>query len=466
VVTQVNNSVLVVDDKITVRRLLHDVATKEGYEVYTAENGRQAVEIAKEKKPSVIIMDIRMPELDGLEAFKLIHEDSPEIPVILMTAFGTVDIALQAMKMGAFDYLMKPSNVSELRLMLARAIQMRGMREELTALRNELQNKYQIDNIIGKSIAVQTVYKIVGRVSQTNATVLITGESGSGKELIAKTIHNNSLRRDGPFIKVNCGALPEGLMESEMFGYEKGAFTGAVARKLGRFELANKGTIFLDEIGELPPSLQVKLLRVLQEREFERVGGTETIKVDVRILAATNRNLEELVKQGTFRDDLYYRLKVVPIHVPPLRERPEDIPLFVDYFIRRVADEAHMEVPLVTAEAMNLLNSYTWPGNVRELANVLERAVILSQGIIDAPDLPGLISANESSSVTVPEAGSLKDMMAKVEKQIITSALKKHNGNRVKTAQALDISRRSLLYKIEEYGLGKGGDDLDQQEIE
>jgi two-component system, NtrC family, response regulator AtoC len=462
----VHNSVLVVDDKLTVRRLLYEVATKAGYEAYLAENGRQAVEMTREKKPSVIIMDIRMPDLDGLEAFKIIRQESPEIPVILMTAYGTIDIAIQAMKMGAFDYLVKPSNVSELRIILARAMQMRDMREELTALRHELQNKYQMENIIGKSVAMQTVYKIVGRVAQTGATVLITGESGSGKELIAKTIHNNSLCRDGSFIKVNCGAIPEGLMESELFGYEKGAFTGAVGRKPGRFELANKGTIFLDEIGELPLALQVKLLRVLQEKEFERVGGTETIKVDVRIIAATNRNLEESVKKGVFRDDLYYRLKVVPIHVPALRDRPEDVPLFVDYFVGRFAAEAHLEVPLVTTEAMNLLCNYAWPGNVRELANVLERAVILSQGVIDVTDLPGLFSSSEISVVSVPEKDTLKDMMQRVEKQIITNALKKHNGNRVKTALALDISRRSLLYKIEEYGLAKKGDYLDLQEIE
>lgn len=312
---------------------------------------------------------------------------------------------------------------------------------------------------------MQNVYKIVGRVAQTNATVLITGESGSGKELIAKTIHNNSVQRDGPFIKVNCGALPEGLVESELFGYEKGAFTGAIARKPGRFERANKGTIFLDEVGELPPLIQVKLLRVLQEKEFDRVGGTETIKVDVRIIAATNRNLEESIRKGEFRDDLYYRLKVVPIHVPPLRQRAEDIPLFIDHFIRRFAFEAHLEVPLITSEAMNLLCQYSWPGNVRELANVLERAVILSQGIIDVPDLPGLLPTHEQGIVPLDGTNTLKDSMRRIEKEIIAKMLKQQNGNKVKTAQALDISRRALLYKIVEHGLGKKSQ-VDNQERE
>lgn len=461
----IHNSVLIVDDKLTVRRLIFDIATKAGYQAYLAENGLKALEMTKLNMPSVIIMDIKMPVMDGLETFKIIHQEYSEIPVILMTAYGTIDTAIEAMKMGAFDYLVKPSNVDEIRNVLARALQMRRMRDEETVLKEGHPNKYQLNNIIGKSALMQNVYKIVGRVAQTNATVLITGESGSGKELIAKTIHNNSVQRDGPFIKVNCGALPEGLVESELFGYEKGAFTGATARKPGRFERANKGTIFLDEVGELPPLIQVKLLRVLQEKEFDRVGGTETIKVDVRIIAATNRNLEESIRKGEFRDDLYYRLKVVPIHVPPLRQRAEDIPLFIDHFIRRFAFEAHLEVPLITSEAMNLLCQYSWPGNVRELANVLERAVILSQGIIDVSDLPGLLSSPEQGVVPLAATNTLKDSMRRVEKEIIANMLKQHNGNKVKTAQALDISRRALLYKIVEHGLGKKSQ-VDNQECE
>lgn len=464
--TGLTKSVLIVDDQLTVRQLVREVARKAGYDALLAENGLKALEMTREYFPSVIIMDIKMPVMDGLDAFRLIHQEFPEIPVILMTAFGTLDTVVETMKMGAFDYLVKPSNVSELRIMLDRAYQMRCMRAELAELRSELKKHFQLETIIGQSPAVQAIYKVVGRVAQTNATVLITGESGSGKEVIAQTIHRNSTRRDNPFIKVNCGALPEGLMESELFGHEKGAFTGAVAKKPGRFELANGGTILLDEIGELPLSLQVKLLRVLQEKTFERVGGTETIKVDVRIIAATNRNLEERVQQGLFRDDLYYRLKVVPIHVPALRERVGDIPAFVDYFVRRFAEESHVEVPMVTPEAMKLLCRCPWPGNVRELGNVMERAVILSQGVIDVMDLPGLLPVTELPVVAVPESGTYREQMHRVEKQIIENALRQNHGNRVKTAKALDISRRALLYKIDEHGLGQSGLIPDAQEIE
>ena len=464
--TGLTKSVLIVDDQLTVRQLVREVARKAGYDALLAENGLTALEMTREYFPSVIIMDIKMPVMDGLDAFRLIHQEFPEIPVILMTAFGTLDTVVETMKMGAFDYLVKPSNVSELRIMLDRAYQMRCMRAELAELRSELKKHFQLETIIGQSPAVQAIYKVVGRVAQTNATVLITGESGSGKEVIAQTIHRNSTRRDNPFIKVNCGALPEGLMESELFGHEKGAFTGAVAKKPGRFELANGGTILLDEIGELPLSLQVKLLRVLQEKTFERVGGTETIKVDVRIIAATNRNLEERVQQGLFRDDLYYRLKVVPIHVPALRERVGDIPAFVDYFVRRFAEESHVEVPMVTPEAMKQLCRCPWPGNVRELGNVMERAVILSQGVIDVMDLPGLLPVTELPVVAVPESGTYREQMHRVEKQIIENALRQNHGNRVKTAKALDISRRALLYKIDEHGLGQSGLIPDAQEIE
>ncbi len=450
-----NNRVLVVDDELSVRRLIQEVVRKAGYSVFLAENGREAVEKARQVKPAVIVMDIKMPVMNGMEAFEIIRGEQPHTAVILMTAHGTVDTAVEAMKNGAFDYLVKPYNVAELRIILERAFQLQNLRDEVTALRTEVQDKYKLGNIIGTSAVMQEVYKKIGRVAPTNATVLITGESGSGKELVAKIVHNNSLRRDGPFIKVNCGALPEGLLESELFGYEKGAFTGAVARKPGRFELADRGTIFFDEVGELTPALQVKLLGVLQEREFERVGGTETIKVDVRIIAATNRDLEAMVRSGFFREDLYYRLKVVPIHVPPLRERAEDIPLLVDYYLRHFAAEAHREPPIVTAEAAELLKRHRWPGNVRELANALERAVIMSSGVIGVQDLPGLAGDGDQPQVAIPHAGTLRDIMHRVEKQVIARALKACGGNRGKTAQALDISRRALQYKIDEHGLGK-----------
>lgn len=451
----INKRILIVDDEISVRKLLYEVARKAGYEVYLAENGQEAIEKTRLVDPAVILMDIKMPVVDGIEAFEVIREENDKVAVILMTAQGTVDMVVEAMRCGAFDYLVKPSNIAEVRIVLARAFDMQRLSEEVTALRTEVQDKYRTTNIIGNSSIMQQVYKTVGRVAQTNATVLISGESGSGKELIAKTIHNNSLRKNGPFIKINCGALPEGLMESEMFGYERGAFTGAVARKLGRFELAHEGTFFFDEIGELPISLQVKLLRVIQEREFERVGGMETIQVNVRFIAATNRNLANLVQRGLFREDLYYRLNVVPIHVPPLRERPEDIPLFINYLVRQFAVESHRHIPYVTPETIEILTRYSWPGNVRELANVLERAVIMSNGVIDVDHFSNLSLENDNKKINIPRVGTLKEILRQVERDVIAKTLKDHCGNRVRTAQELNISRRALLYKIEEYGLEK-----------
>jgi two-component system response regulator AtoC len=448
------NRILIVDDELNVRRLLYEVVRKAGYETHTAENGLEALDKARSLKPSVILMDIKMPVMDGMEAFEIIHREMPETAIILMTAYGTVETAVEAMQRGAFDYLVKPSNVNEVRLTLERAFQMKRLRETVATLRTVIEEKDQPGPIVGRSTAMQQIYKAIGRVSQTNATVLIAGESGSGKGLIARMIHNNSSRHTEPFIEVNCGAIPDGLMESELFGHERGAFTGAVARKPGRFELADHGTLFLDEVGELPLPLQVKLLRVLQEREFERVGGTETIRVDVRVIAATNRDLTEMVRRGTFREDLYYRLKVIPIDVPPLRERKEDIPSFVDYYLRRFAAELHQERPCITNEALVLLQEYHWPGNVRELANVLERSVIMCGGVIGVEDLSGLTALAPEGMISVPYSGTLKDVLRKVEKEMILRALAKNGGNKVKTAQALDISRRALLYKLEEYGYG------------
>ena len=447
-----NAKILVVDDELYVRRLLQEVAKKAGYEVSTAENGLEAVEKARTERPNVILMDIRMPVMDGMEAFSLIHQESPDIAIILLTAHGTVDTAVEAMQRGAFDYLVKPSNINEVRVALERAVEMQRLRDEVASLRHTVDEKRQTSQIIGNSPTMQQVFKTIGRVAKTNATVLITGESGSGKGLIARTIHANSLRSGNPFIEVNCGALPEGLMESELFGYERGAFTGAVTRKLGRFDLAHQGTLFLDEVGELSLPLQVKLLRVLQMKEYERVGGTETLKADVRIIAATNRNLEAMVKNGQFREDLYYRLKVVPISVPPLRERREDIPAFIDHYSRLFAAEMHQETPCITPAAVELLKTYDWPGNVRELANVIERSVIMSGGVIGAEDLPGLVPG-QTLLPAIPATGTLREILQSVEKEVIHRTLAKCNGNKQKTAQTLDMSRRALLYKLHDYGL-------------
>ena len=455
--------ILIVDDELNVRHLLSEVVRKAGYEPHQAENGLEGVEKCRLLKPEVVLMDLRMPVMEGMEAFAIIHEEMPEVQVVLLTAFGNVGIAVEAMKRGAFDYLVKPANVAEVRTVLERALAVRKQQAE-SLLNGEAGLKSEPDNrIVGCSAVMQNLFKSVGRVAQSNATVLISGESGSGKEVIAKAIHENSLRKDQPFVRIDCGSIPEGLMESELFGHEKGAFTGAIAAKPGKFEVACGGTLFIDEVGDLPLPLQVKLLRAIQEREFERVGGNAVLRMDVRIIAATNRNLPEMVEQGRFREDLFYRLNVVPLHVPALRERAEDIPLLVDYFIKKAARAAGCMTPLLTQEARELLLRYSWPGNVRELANVLERAVVMSNGVIDLPDVSGIANplltstprVEKSEEIVVPFAGTLREMTHCLEREIIIRTLKKHGGNRMRSAQALDISRRSLLYKLEEHGLGE-----------
>ena len=455
--------ILIVDDELNVRHLLSEVVRKAGYEPHQAENVLEGVEKCRLLKPEVVLMDLRMPVMEGMEAFAIIHEEMPEVQVVLLTAFGNVGIAMEAMKRGAFDYLVKPANVAEVRTVLERALAVRKQQAE-SLLNGEAGLKSEPDNrIVGCSAVMQNLFKSVGRVAQSNATVLISGESGSGKEVIAKAIHENSLRKDQPFVRIDCGSIPEGLMESELFGHEKGAFTGAIAAKPGKFEVACGGTLFIDEVGDLPLPLQVKLLRAIQEREFERVGGNAVLRMDVRIIAATNRNLPEMVEQGRFREDLFYRLNVVPLHVPALRERAEDIPLLVDYFIKKAARAAGCMTPLLTQEARELLLRYSWPGNVRELANVLERAVVMSNGVIDLPDVSGIANplltstprVEKSEEIVVPFAGTLREMTHCLEREIIIRTLKKHGGNRMRSAQALDISRRSLLYKLEEHGLGE-----------
>lgn len=456
-----NNRVLIADDELYVRRLLWEVTRKAGYEAILAENGLEALEKARQYLPAVIILDIRMPVMDGMEAFTCIRSELPDSKIILLTAHGTVENTLAAMKQGAFDYLVKPANVAEVRTVMEQAFRTRrlvigGAPGQAGSL---ISNS---TTIIGKSAAIRNIFKAIGRIAATNATVLLTGESGSGKEVFAKLIHENSSRANGPFIKANCGAMPEGLMESEFFGYEKGAFTGAVGRKPGRFELADQGTLLLDEIGELPPGLQVKLLRAIQEREFERVGGTETIKVNVRIIAATNRDLKSMVRQGSFREDLFYRLNVVPLHIPPLRERREDIPLFAEYFVNRFAAEMLRPKPVLTAEALHYLCAYSWPGNVRQLANTIERAVILSQGVIQQGDLqPGDLLPVQQQ-MTIDPRGTLKEIMSRAEREVIEYALRINRGNRLRTAQMLGISRRALFYKIDEYRLTTPKEDADE----
>lgn len=448
-------NILIVDDEESVRKLLTAVLKKEGYTVETATDGQDAVAKVAELNPALVLMDIRMPHMDGLSAFKAMQEKNKDLTVILMTAFAAVETAVEAMRLGAYDYLIKPFNIDEVKLLVKRAMQLKSLTEEVKILHQELSHNFRLDRLLTNSVKMKDLYRIIGKVAPTNATILITGESGTGKELIANTIHYNSDRSGGPFVKMNCGALPESLLESELFGHEKGAFTGAISRKPGRFELAHGGTIFLDEIGEITPNLQVKLLRVLQEREFERVGGTETIKTDIRVIAATNRNLEEMILKGSFREDLYYRLNVVSVDVPPLRERKEDISLLADYFLHKFGQENSKAMSGFDAEAIAIMEEYHWPGNVRELANVVERAVIMSTGAIIFPeDLPPSLSKTPLSPEPLSSGYTgkpLKEIIKEVEKSIISQALGQNGYNKMKTARDLGLSRRALLYKIEEY---------------
>jgi two-component system response regulator AtoC len=455
------NRVLVVDDEESVRVMLSAVLGKEGFEVICADNGPHALEVFNASTPDIVLMDIRMPEMDGLQVLEEMNRLRRGTTVIFMTAFAAIDTAVRAMKLGAFDYVIKPFDIEEILLLVRRAIQVRQMRNDINLLHRELSESYRLDRILTDNTKMKELCATVTKIAKSSASVLITGESGSGKELIATAIHYNSPRCNGPLIKINCGAVPEGLLESEFFGHEKGAFTGAATRRRGRFEQANGGTIFLDEIGDISAGLQVKLLRVLQEREFERVGGNETIKIDVRIIVATNRDLDAMVRAGAFRQDLYYRLNVVNLRVPALRERRDDVRLLADHFLQKFASENQREIIGFDENVLQALLNYSWPGNVRELANAVESAVIMSTGsIILLEDLPQNIISSElkSPSAAARDSGDtsrlLKEMVKEFERQTIIQALDRNNGSRVKTARELGISRRSLLYKLQEYGIG------------
>ncbi|NPU85845.1 MAG: acetoacetate metabolism transcriptional regulator AtoC [Syntrophaceae bacterium] len=453
--------ILVVDDDESVRKLLSVVLGKEGYDVTCADNGLTGLDAFRNTSPDIVIMDIRMPEMDGLQALEEISRMRRGAAVILMTAYAAVETAVKAMKLGAFDYVIKPFDIDEILLLVERALQMRQMRNDINLLHRELLATYRLDRILTDNPKMKDLCLTVTRIAGSNASVLITGESGSGKELIASAIHYNSKRKSGPFVKINCGAIPEGLLESEFFGHEKGAFTGAIARRRGRFEQAGGGTIFLDEIADISPNLQVKLLRVLQEREFERIGSNETIRTDVRVIVATNRDLESMVRAGTFRQDLYYRVNVVSLHVPPLRERPEDIRLLADHFLQRFAAENNRDILSFDDDAYQVLMGYGWPGNVRELANAVESAVIMGTGsVILSEDLPRHVLGGErrdghetEAQETAESQRPLKEMVKEFERQAILQALERNQENRVRTARELGISRRSLLYKLQEYDI-------------
>ena len=450
---------LVVDDDEGIRQMLAAVLSKEGFEVATAADGQEAVAAFAARRPAVVLMDIRMPRMSGLQALSEIRKIDRSAAVILMTAYAQVETAVQAIKDGAFDYIIKPFDIAEVKLLVGRALQMRGLRDDIAALHRELSASYRTDRILTNSPQMAELLQTIAKVAKSNATVLVTGESGTGKELVAAAIHYNSPRSAGPFVKVNCAAVPEGLLESEFFGHEKGAFTGAAARRRGRFEQAEHGTLFLDEIGDISPSLQVKLLRVLQEREFERVGGAEPIRADVRVVVATNKNLGEMVRQGQFRQDLYFRLNVVALRTVPLRERPEDIRLLASHFLQRFAAENQVDVAGFDEQAMECLLRYGWPGNVRELSNAVEHAVVMSTGSLILPeDLPEPISSKAgevpgAEAPADPQRRPLREMISRYEAQVIADALQRNGGNRMHTAQELGISRRSLLYKLQEYGI-------------
>ncbi|NLI81909.1 MAG: sigma 54-interacting transcriptional regulator [Deltaproteobacteria bacterium] len=400
-------TILIVDDEKNYLLVLEDLLLEEGYRVVTSDNGARALEILKAHELDVVITDMKMPGMDGMSLLEHIHAMHPDLPVIMMTAYGSVEKAVEAMRKGAFDYILKPFENEELKLTIRKAIDHYQLVCQNRYLTRELQDRYQFNNIIGKSAVMQRIYRLIEKVAPSKATVLITGESGTGKELIARAIHFNSPRGERPFISVNCGALPETLLESELFGHEKGAFSGAVSLRKGRFELAHQGTLFLDEISEMSPPLQVKLLRILQEMEFERVGGSQSLKVDVRVVAASNRDLRLEVAEGRFRSDLFYRLNVVHVALPPLRDRKDDIPLLVNHFLRKFANEESSCNLRIHPEAMRLLLDYHWPGNVRELENVIERAVILCNGeSVEAKDLPPEVTAPRVAAATMESAGA------------------------------------------------------------
>ena len=451
--------VLIVDDDESIRRMLSAVLSREGFQTVTAKDGEEGLALFRSTSPDIVLMDIRMPGRSGIEAMRAMLDLRPGAVVILMTAYADLDTAVQAIKNGVFDFVIKPFDLAEIGLLVNRAYQMREMRREIRSLQHELSETYRFDRIITADPALQSLCESVARIASSNASVVIHGESGVGKELLAASLHYNSSRAQHPFVKVNCGAIPEGLLESEFFGHEKGAFTGAVTRRTGRFEHADGGTLFLDEIGELPLALQVKLLRVIQDREFERVGGEKTLKVDVRLVAATNRNLEEMVTAGTFRQDLFYRLNVVSLSVPPLRQRPADIPLLAAHFLRKFTAEHGREIDDFDDHALAVMQRYAWPGNVRELSNAVERAVVMSSGnMIFAEDLPlSLVQAIRHASGG-SEAGlkTLKEQVRSFEARVITQALERNQANRSRTANELGISRRALLYKLHELDLDDG----------
>ena len=457
---QGNLQILVVEDNDTMREGMVQVLRKEKHQVAQAPGGSEALSQLERKPFDLVITDYKMAKMDGLQLLKRIKENRPKTEVIVITAYGTIELAIKAMKTGAWDFITKPFSKDELKLKVDRVTQVirerqsiRRLTDENRYLREEVDVHFNYGEIVGESPKMKEIYKTIEKVAGSDTSVLIYGESGTGKELVARAVHYNSLRKKGPFIRVNCGALAEGVLESELFGHERGAFTNALRQKKGRFELADQGTLFLDEIGDIPSGTQVKLLRVLQEKEFERVGGEATIRVNVRVIAATHRNLINEVDQGRFREDLYYRLHILPIHLPPLRERKEDISILTKHFLNRLGMEMGKPNLVVTKEGMQVLMAYNWPGNIRELENVLERTVVLCEGEkIDTESLAFMVSETKGTKIAETSL-NLEVAVASVEKRLLENALKSTNGVKAKAARILGIKEGTLYYKLEKYGI-------------
>ena len=447
--------ILLVDDDADIRETMVTLLTMNDYSVTSVADGQSAIEEVKKEKFNIVITDLMMPKMTGIDVIKNLKAIDPDLQCIVITGYATVSTAVDAMKAGAYDYLMKPFNGTEVLMLLKRVMELQDLQAENSQLKRTLNQRYGYENLIGSSEGIQKVCSLIEKVAETDSTILILGESGTGKELVARTIHYNSPRKNKPLIPINCGAIPETLLESELFGHEKGAFTGASTTRIGRFELADGGTIFLDEIGDMSPTLQVKLLRVLQQREFERVGGVRTIKVDVRIIAATNIDLEHAVHEGKFREDLYYRLNVIPVVIPPLRERADDIPLLMDHFLSHFNKSKKRDIKGFSPAAMDILISYPWPGNIRELENLVERLIILKgNGTICPDDLPEKFISHTLNNegalhITLPETGvNLKDVVEEFENNLILQAMQKAQGVKNKAAQLLSLNRTTLVEKL------------------
>lgn len=446
--------ILIVEDEKSMREVLRILLEGEGHEVATASDGLEGISCIEKDIFDLVITDMKMPKADGFEVLKRIKEISPDTIVVMITAFGNIETAIEAMKLGAYDYINKPFNIEDIRLRVRKAIEKKREREELEVLREKVEITYSVENIIGQSPRMQDLFKLIPKIAQSNSNVLITGESGSGKELVAAALHNLSHRKEKNFVTINCAAFPEGLLESELFGHMKGAFTGAMYNKQGLFEIADDGSVLLDEIGEMPHNLQAKLLRVLENGVFRRIGGTTDIKVDVRVISATNKDLKDEIAAGRFREDLYYRLNVVPIIMPPLRERKEDIPLLIDHFLRKKSDDPKK----ITPEAVKLLIDYPWKGNVRELENVIERTVLLTdKKEITPADLPSEVSGFRADMKSIPdltdEGIDIDGIIGDIEKKYLLTALEKASGVKTEAAKLLSLSFRSFRHRLHKYGI-------------